>query len=514
MSLGRALATIGGWTIFSRLTGLVRDQLIAHYLGAGTLSDAFFVAFRFPNLFRSLFAEGAFNAAFVPLFGSKLESGGPEAARVFAEQCYSVLAVILVGFVALIEIAMPLAMYGLAAGFAPDKFELAIELSRITFPYLLFIALVSLQSGVLNAMGHFAAAAGTPVLLNVTSIAVLLILAPYAKTPAHAMAWGVFVAGIVQFVWLYFSVRRIGMGLHFRKPSLPPEVRLLLKRVVPAAVGAGMYQINLVINTFIASFVSNGAISYLAYADRINQLPLGVVGIAMGTALLPLLGRQVRAGEIEAARESQNRGMELSLLLTLPATLALMALARPIIAVIFEHGSFLPADTPLVAQALVAYATGLPAYVLVKVLTPAFFAREDIKTPVRVAMATMALNIALNLLLMRPLGHIGLALSTSIAAWINVAILAWLLKRRGFFFVDARLKQRAARIFVSGLVMVVVLLGARLQIDAMFAVPGYMRIAALAVLIALGLLVYAVSALATGAARGSDLKAMFRRRRS
>lgn len=514
MSLAKAIATIGGWTVLSRITGLMREMLVARYLGAGTVADAFFVAFRFPNMFRALFAEGAFNAAFVPLFAGKLEGEGAEAARQFAEQCFAVLAVALVAFIALIEITMPWAIYVLASGFddTPGKLALATEFSRITFPYLLFISMVSLQSGVLNAMGRFAAAAGTPVLLNLTSMAVLVALVPYVETPGHAMAWGVFVSGVVQFLWLVFSVRRAGMGLRLVRPRLSPEVKLMLKRVVPGAVGAGVYQVNLLINTMIASQVANGAVSYLNYADRVNQLPLGVVGIAIGTALLPLLSRQLRAGEVEAALESQNRAMEMGMLLTMPAAFAFLVIAHPIIAVLFERGSFTAADTAAVAPALMAFALGLPAYVLVKVLTPGFFARHDTKTPVKIALVTLMVNVALNLALMGPLAHVGMALSTAIAAWLNVALLAWTLKKRGYFATDRRLLDRLWRILLACLVMTGVLAAADRLLAPMLAVQG-LRLFALCILVAAGGLSFAVAILFTGAARLGELKAMLRRRR-
>ncbi|MDR3440405.1 murein biosynthesis integral membrane protein MurJ [Telmatospirillum sp.] len=513
MNFAKAIATIGGWTVLSRITGLMREMLVAHFLGAGMVADAFFVAFRFPNMFRALFAEGAFNVAFVPLFAGKLEGDGQEAARRFAEQCYAVLGLSLVAFIALMELVMPWAIYGLAAGFddTPGKLALATELSRITFPYLLFISLVSLQSGVLNGLGRFAAAAGTPVLLNLTSMAVLVALVPYTETPGHAMAWGVFASGIAQFGWLVFSVRRAGMGLRIRRPRLSPEVRLMLKRVVPGAVGAGVYQVNLLINTMIASEVANGAVSYLNYADRINQLPLGIVGIAIGTALLPLLARQLRAGETAAALESQNRAMEYGLLMTLPAAFAFLTIAHPIIAVLFERGSFTAADTDAVTPALMAFALGLPAYVLIKVLTPGFFARQDTKTPVQVALFTMLVNIALNLVLMGPLSHVGMALSTAVAAWLNVGLLAWILKRRATFAVDARLLDRAWRTLLASLLMAAVLWIAGWLLLPLLQSHGW-RILALALLIAAGLLSYGAAVLLTGAARLDELKALRRRR--
>lgn len=514
MNLTKAIATIGGWTVLSRITGLMREMLVARYLGAGTVADAFFVAFRFPNMFRALFAEGAFNAAFVPLFAGKLEGEGAAAARQFAEQCFAVLAVALLAFIALIEIGMPWMIYVLASGFddTPGKLALATELSRITFPYLLFISMVSLQSGVLNAMGRFAAAAGTPVLLNLTSMAVLVALVPYVETAGHAMAWGVFASGVTQFLWLVFSVRRVGMGLRLVRPRLSPEVKLMLKRVVPGAVGAGVYQVNLLINTMIASQVANGAVSYLNYADRVNQLPLGVVGIAIGTALLPLLSRQLRAGETAAALDSQNRAMEMGMLLTVPAAFAFLVIARPIIAVLFERGSFTAADTAAVAPALMAFALGLPAYVLVKVLTPGFFARHDTKTPVKIALVTLAINVGLNLALMGPLAHVGMALSTAVAAWLNVFLLAWTLRKRGYFATDHRLIDRLWRIVLAGLVMAGVLAVTNRLLAPLLAAHG-LRVFALSVLIAVGGLSFAVAALLTGAARLGELMALLRRSR-
>jgi putative peptidoglycan lipid II flippase len=513
MSLTKAIATIGGWTVLSRLTGLMREMLIARYLGAGMVSDAFFVAFRFPNLFRSLFAEGAFNPAFVPVFAGELEKNGREGARVFAEQCLAVLTVTLLLFVTAMEIAMPWAMHLLAFGFddVPGKMALATELSRITFPYLLFISMVSLQSGVLNALGRFAAAAGTPVLLNLVSVAVLIGLAPFTPTAGHAMAWGVFASGIAQFLWLVFSVRKAGMPLRWVRPRLSPEVKVMLKRVVPGALGAGMYQVNLTVNTMIASDLANGAVSYLNYAERINQLPLGVVGVAIGTALLPLLSRRLRAGETEAAAESQNRAMELGLLLTLPAAAALMTIAHPIVAVLFERGSFTATDTLAVGRALTALSAGLPAYVLVKVLTPGFFAREDTRTPVRVAALSMVVNVVLNLILMGPLSYLGMALSTAAAAWLNVGVLVWLLSRRGFFVMDARLRRRLPRIVAACLMMSAALAVTARGLAPLLESHG-LRIIGLAALMAAGVAVYGVAVFLTGATRLSELKAMLRRR--
>ncbi len=519
MTLGRAIATIGGWTVLSRLTGLVREMLVARYLGADVVADAFFVAFRFPNLFRSLFAEGAFNPAFVPLFAAKLEDGGREAARDFAERCLSVLTITLLLFVAVMEIIMPWAMDVLAPGFGDTqgKLELATTLSRICFPYLLLISMVSLQSGVLNALGHFAAAAGTPVLLNIVSVAVLVALAPYTPTPGHAMAWGVFASGIAQFAWLVASVRRAGMPLRPRLPRLSPEVKQMLKRVVPGAIGAGVYQINLAVNTMIASTIATGAVSYLNYAERINQLPLGVVGVAAGTALLPMLSRQIRAGEIQAAGESQNRAMELVLLLTLPATAALIVIAQPVVRCCSSAAISARDDTQAVAGALAVLVGGLPAYVLVKVLTPAFFARHDTRTPVRIAMSTMAVNIVLNLILVRVLpdwgmpAYLGMAFATAASAWLNVILLVWIVERRHWFIIDKRNERRLPRIVAACLVMAGALWGAQNVLAVWLETPG-IRYLALAVLIAIGIVVYAFAAHLFGALRLSEVKGWLRRK--
>ena len=377
MNLLRSILTVGGLTMVSRVLGFVRDILIAAIVGATGVGDAFFVAFKLPNLFRRLFAEGAFASAFVPIFAGKLEADGEAPARKFAEESLAVLFVLLALVTALAEIAMPWLMRGLAPGFLdePEKFDLTVWLTRITFPYLLFISLVSLLAGVLNSVGKFAAAAATPVLLNLSLIGFLLAAAPVLPSPAHALAWGVFAAGAVQLVWLYWAAARAGFALRLNWPKLTGDVRLLFRRIVPVAVGAGVYQINLVIDMIIASLLPSGSISYLFFADRVTQLPLGVIGVAVGTALLPMLSRQLRAGEDAAAMHSQNRALEFSLLLTIPAAIALAIIAGPVIAALVQRGAFTAEQASATAAALAVYAWGLPAYVLVKALAPGFFAR-------------------------------------------------------------------------------------------------------------------------------------------
>lgn len=510
MNLLKAITTVGGYTMLSRVFGFVRDILIAAVLGAGSVADTFFVAFRFPNLFRRLFAEGAFAAAFIPIFSSILEQEGREKAKEFADHAFAALFVILALFVALMELAMPWAMWVLAPGFdeVEGKMEMATEMSRIAFPYLLFISLVSLQSGVLNSLGRFAAAAAAPVLLNLVLIAAMLGFRDALETPGHVLSWSVFAAGVVQFVWLIWHCKSADFPLRLVRPRLSNKVRLLGRRILPVVFGTSLYQINLLIGTILATLVADGAVSYLYYADRVTQLPLGVVGVAVSTALLPALSRQLAAGDDAAAASSQNRGLEFALLLTLPAAAALLVIALPIVTMLFERGAFGPTETRATADALMAYATGLPAYVLIRVLTPGFFAREDTSTPVRIAAAVMVLNIVLNLILMQVWGHVGIALASSVAAWANAAALAVVLKRRGQLTIDDRLADRGPKIALASAGMTVGLFaGERLVVPAC-AGPCAANIPSLAVLIIGSMVLYGGLAHILGAARWSDLKAL------
>jgi putative peptidoglycan lipid II flippase len=504
----RAIATVGGYTMLSRVLGFVRDILIAATLGASPVADAFFVAFKLPNFFRRLFAEGAFNAGFVPLFSGLLQSEGPDRARAFAQQALAVLLVTLLIFVSLFQALMPWVMLGLAPGFVdePAKFELTVQLTRLTFPYLLFISLVSLLAGVLNSLGRFAAAAATPVLLNLCLIGAVLWLAPHTPTAGHALAWGVALAGMVQLLWLLAALHREGWRLRLPRPRLTPRVRELLRLMAPAAVGAGVVQINLVIDIVLASLLPSGSVSYLFYADRLNQLPIGVVGVAVGTALLPLLSRQIAAGEDEAANESQNRAVEFALLLSLPAAAALMVIAEPTLRVLFERGAFGPAETQATALALIAYAVGLPAYVLVKVLTPGFFARLDTRTPVLIASLCVGVNLVLNLLLMGPMKHAGLALATALSAWLNTYLLARVLYGRGHFRPDAGLYRRLGRMIFATALMALLLALLATALAGPLAGGTLARVPALVLLVLAGLVGYGAAAQLCGAARLTDLK--------
>jgi len=346
MSFIRSVTTVGSYTLLSRLTGFVRDVLTATYMGAGATADAFFIAFQFPNLFRSLFAEGAFSASFVPIFTQTLARDGKQKAKQFADDAFAVLAAALLVFSVIMIIAMPVVLYVMAPGFAdiPGQMERTTELARIAFPYLFFVSLTSLQSGVLNAFDRFAAAAFAPVLLNLTLISALLSGAGANGDPALFLAWGVFVAGVVQFFWLAQDCKRIGMRFKLSVPRLTPEVKTLLSRMAPVMFGAGIYQLNLVVNKIVATLVSAGAVSWLYYADRVNLLPVGVIGVAIGVALVPLLSRHIQNGDTAAALADQNRAIELSLLLTVPAAVGIAMLAEPITSVLFERGAFSALD--------------------------------------------------------------------------------------------------------------------------------------------------------------------------
>ena len=507
MDLYRSIVTVGGLTLVSRFLGFVRDVLIAAVLGAGLIADVFFVAFKLPNLFRRLFAEGAFSAAFVPLFGGLLEDHGRDPAQAFAEAALSVLLWALLALVCIVELAMPVVMLVFAPGFVgdPEKFDLAVLLTRITFPYLLFISLVSLMAGILNSFGRFAAAAATPILLNLCLIGAVLVLAPIAATPGHALAWGVAGAGMAQFLWLFWHCARAGIRLHLPRPRLSEDVRELMRRILPVAVGAGVYQISLLIDTVIASLLPSGSISYLFYADRVNQLPLGVVGVAVGTALLPLMTRQLRGGDSEAAMASQNRALEFSLFLGLPAAAALMAIAAPVVTVLFQRGAFGPAEAQATAAALAVYASGLPAYVLVKALAPGCFARGDTATPVKISVLCLFVNLVLNLILMGPFLHVGIAAATSVSAWMNALLLALVLRRRGHLAVDRRLRRSAPRLVLAAAVMAILVVVTAGALAPWLAGGEAPRIAALAALVVVGAAVYGVVVLASGAVRITDL---------
>lgn len=463
MSLLSSIATVGGCTAVSRIVGFIRDILIARFLGASMMADAFFVALRFPNLFRSLFAEGTLNVAFVPLFSGELHSKGQKSAIQFARAVFSFLFYILLIFTVVMEIVMPALMFILAPGFEEisGKLALTTELSRITFPFLLCVSLVSLMSGILNSAGRFWAAAFTPTILNLCMITFLLFVTPLIQSsyaPAYALAWGVLTAGIVEFLFLLWHVWRAGFLFRLSGPvqalyRAPSSVKMLLRKMAPGVLGSGVYQINLFLDTLFVSFVGAGAISWLNYANHLFQLPIGIIGVAIGTALLPVLSKHIKAGEVEQANEQLNRGLELSVALSLSSMIGLVLLSHPIVSILFERGAFTAVDTAHTAKALTVFAFGLPAYMMTKALSPFFYARGDTTTPVKIAVFGVVINAVLALTFMQFWGYVGIAMATSISVWINAGQYMLRLWRRGDFWLDKLMIYRLPRITMACLTM-------------------------------------------------------------
>ena len=524
MRLYRAFATVGGLTLLSRVFGFARDILLAATLGTSAVADAFFVAFRFPNLFRRLFGEGAFNSAFVPLFAKALEGEGKEAARRFAEEALAGLVFVLLILTVVAEIVMPLLMWALAPGFSADpaKYDLAVLLTRITMPYLLCMSVVALLSGVLNSMGKFVESSSVSIVLNLTMMAATLIALSIGlrNDPLAGIiqAWGVFVAGLLQLWLLIDGARRNDLSLKLRWPRLSPGVRRLVRLGIPGVIAGGVTQLNIMIGTIVAS-LQDGAVSHLYYADRIYELPLAIVGIAIGVVLLPDVSRHLRAGNHVAVMDSQNRSVEFAMLLTIPAAAALVVVPTPIVQGLFERGAFSAADTPATAYALAIFALGLPSFVLIKVFSPAYFAREDTATPMRYATLSLTLNTLGSIALFfafRAFGlmpHLGIAVATTLGGWLNAALLYATLVRKGQFASDARLRRALPRIVLASLAM-----SALLWIVAALLAPSFARTGAtleralaLVMLIGTGLLAYGAAVLGLGAVQIRQLLPLLRR---
>ena len=457
MSLFKSVATFGGLTLVSRITGFLRDMVLANFLGAGAVADAFVVAFKLPNLFRSLFAEGAFTSAFVPLFSQKLVSDGKKKSLFFAAQAISLLILIVGLFVILFEIAMPYVVEVLAPGFVDDeeKIALAVVLCRITFPFLLLISIVSFQGGILNSFEKFAAPATAPVILNLTMIASAFIFTPFLPSAAHGIACGITLAGVLEILWLRHFLRkidvRVPLYLHVNKIAKNPEIKTLFKRIAPGVMGAGIYQINMAVDTILVSLVGTGAISWLYYANRLQQLPLGVVGAAISVALLPILSKALKAGNSEEAKITQDKAVEYGFLLSVPAMVILIVMAHPIVSLLFEHGRFNAGDSDKTALAVVAYSVGLPCYVMTKALMPNFFARGDTVTPVKYSAVVFAVNLIFNLILMQWFGHVGIACATSIAAFVSLGQYIGGLYKRGYWKFSKNLLKKLLKIAVASL---------------------------------------------------------------
>jgi len=493
----RRIATVGGLTLVSRLFGFVRDVVMAAVLGAGPIADAFFVAFRLPNHFRAIFAEGAFAAAFVPAYARTLEQAGLPAAKLFADQIAAALIAINLVLLAFALLWTPEVVGLLAPGLADDpmRFDLAVALTRITFPYLVLVSIETLFAGVLNANDRFAAAAGAPVLLNLSVVATLL-LAPLFADAGHAAAWGVLLAGVAQVLLVGVDAEKHGMGVRFRLPRLDEPTRKFLKALGPAIIGAGGVQLALFADTLIASFLPTGALSALYYADRINQLPIGVVGIAVGTVLLPEMTRRLAAGDEKGAASAQARGVQLALLLTIPCAAGAIAVPDLIMRALFARGAFTAADAAAAGATLAAYSIGLLPFVLMRSFTAPFYARGDTATPVKAALLAAAINIALKVLLMGPIAQVGLALATSVGAWINLSLLAFYARRQGFAVSGAAIGKPVAKLIAAGVVLAVSLLAGAYGLErALSGLSVFRDETTLALLLVLGAVVYGLTVL-------------------
>jgi len=617
MSLLRSMATVSGFTALSRILGFLRDILMGYFLGSSQAADAFFAAFKFPNIFRRIFGEGAFNSAFVPLFSKELTSKGRKEAMHFASQTFSILAIVLLiitiiaiplmswitmvhapGFNAVKtfrgdsnnnEVSFDIKIKGSKAIYFvienggdaeiknitliknnkdtetllnqsdwlsekgklikkyslsenknftrikgnaliknskegntnlsiyrnhPDTFNLTVTLSKITFIYLLCMALVAHMSGVLNTIKIFGMPAAAPVLLNMTFLAGFLISSifwGFKGDPvkyAHVAAWCVFVAGFLQLGALYFTCFRKGLRIKLCKPKLSPQIKRLFILMGPGVLAAGIQQINLLVGSIIASF-REGAISYLYYSERVYQLPLGMIGIGLGVILLPEVTKQLRGGDQMGAITSMNRGIELAMFLTIPASIALIVIPYPIISTLFQHGAFTKEDANLTAYSLAGFALGIPGYVLVKVLQPGYFARENTKTPMLIAGVTVIVNIVFSIILFDSLGHIGIAIATSIAAWVNVALLLFGL--RNFWKPDARLKSRMPKIFIASAVMGLSLWILHKTIKEMFNHDFWLRLGGVSILVIFGITIYFFIAFKLKASSLKELKADFKK---
>ena len=493
----RRIATVGGLTLVSRLTGFVRDVVMAAVLGAGPMADAFFIAFRLPNHFRAIFAEGAFAAAFVPAYARTLEEAGLPAAKLFADQIASALILINLVLLGLALLFTPWVVSVLAPGLVDDpaRFDLAVALTRITFPYLALVSIETLFAGVLNANNRFASAAGAPILLNLSIVATLL-LAPLFSDAGHAAAWGVLIAGIAIVLLVGGDAEAHGIGIRLRMPRLNEPTRRFLKALGPAIIGAGGVQLALFADTLIASFLPTGALSALYYADRINQLPIGVVGIAVGTVLLPEMARRLAAGDTKGAASAQARGIQLALLLTIPCAVAAIVIPDLIMRALFARGAFTAADAAAAGATLAAYSIGLLPFVLMRSFTAPFYARGDTATPVKAALLAAAINIALKVVLMGPLAQVGLALATSAGAWINLSLLAYFARRQGFAVSGAAIGKPVAKLIAAGIVLAAALfVGAYGLERALADMTKFRDETALAILVVLATVVYALAVL-------------------
>ncbi|MEM8770458.1 MAG: murein biosynthesis integral membrane protein MurJ [Pseudomonadota bacterium] len=521
----KSLATVSGMTMLSRILGFVRQILIAGVIGAGgnPVADAFWAAFRLPNMFRRLFAEGAFHAAFIPLFHGRQVDEGQASAKAFAEEVLAGLIFILTLFTALVELAAPLFVYLIASGFDgdPEKFALTTLYTRIMFPYLMMMSIVGMLSGVLNSLGRFAASAGAPLALNICLIAAMLLYADAGtEVTGMAAAWAVFVGGLIQLLILIVGAARQGFMLRLRRPRMTPGVKRLMMLGAPGFISAGAVQINLIVGTNIAS-QQPGAVSWLMNADQLYQLPLALIGIALGVVLLPMLSRRIKEGDEEGATRAINHSLELAALLCFPAAAAFMIMGAPICDALFRgvasealafvgarESAFTARDVAMTGAALSIFGAGLPAFVWHKIFSPAFFAREDTRTPMNYALVSIAVNTVLALVLFPIFGFLSVAFATAFAAWVQVGLLAFRLYRRRQFQPGGRLASRLLRILIATIGLAAFLHFSISYTDEISIIFWDRSWIAISFIAGAGFIVYGVLAFVLGAARLSDYKAI------
>ncbi|MDC3186853.1 murein biosynthesis integral membrane protein MurJ [Pelagibacteraceae bacterium] len=456
-SLFRSFFTVSFYTFLSRVLGFIRDILIARYLGSTVIADAFFVAFRIPNFFRRVLAEGAYSAALIPVFsGVVLNPKDEREASDFVENTTSMLLFATVVLTIIFFFGMPYIIQVLAPGFTDNKeaYELAVHFGKIIFPYIIFISLAAHFASINNVHERFAAGAFAPAILNISFILSLFFLTPFVTTAGHALSYGVLIGGVLQFLYLYRAV------LNFYRPRiilpvLNEKLKKFFKLFLPGVVGSGVIQLNIVIGTIIASFLPVGAISHIYYADRLNQLPLAIFGIALGIVLLPSLSKAIKQSDQETTNNIQNRSIEFSLLISLPSAIGLFILAEPIIQILFERGAFVKEDTFYTAKVLSYFALGLPAYIIIKVLVSCFFAREDTKTPLYISIVSVISNVVLSLLLIGSMREMGIAVATAISAWVNALLLYVFLAIRNHIKFDDLLVRNSIKILLSSFLLFV-----------------------------------------------------------
>ncbi|MCF6312348.1 MAG: murein biosynthesis integral membrane protein MurJ [Verrucomicrobiales bacterium] len=508
----RSLATVGGFTLMSRVLGFVRDMVISRYLGVNIQMDAWVVAFRFPNLFRRVFGEGAFNAAFVPLYSRKLEEEGDQKADLFAARTVTLMALILIVLAVLAYIFMGPIISLISMGYVGERYDLAVTLSRITTVYLVFVCLMAAFSGMLNSRRVFGPPAFAYVILNIVFLIGLLGVVPEIGQPEVVLSWSVVIAGVLQLGWVLLACWRRGIRIRPAMPKMDNDIKKLGLLMLPGLASAGVQQLNLLVGSAVASFQVAGP-SYLYFSDRVNQLPLGLIGVAFGIVLLPEITRNLRAGKVKTAKSSLAHGIEMSLLLSLPAMVAMLIIPEEIMHGLFQGGKFTNEAAYQAGLALRAFAIGAPAYILARVLQTAYFAREDTRTPMRYTMVSALVNIVLSIGLFVILKHVGCALATSIAGWVNVILLIITLRKSQFLKMEIGFTKRLMGMLLASLVM-----GAGVWFLSQWAAPWLkgdygllIRLSVLGLIVGAGMMMYGALVLLLRATSLAELKAGFRR---